>query len=115
MNHRIDAHQPQKIQRFLNTEVLSILVTDLEKEEQLGRFIQECCIPASSNPLKHSTFHRAYRQWSLRESIDPISIPQIRCMMSNMGVETGNRNGSRTYKGIRLKSEVTAPLLEPML
>lgn len=89
--------------KVLNIEVLSILETDEEKEAHLGQFIEECCIAVSSNPIKHSTFHQAYRQWSIQHLIEPLSIPKIRCMMKHMGVETGNRNGSRTYKGIRLK------------
>ena len=95
--------QPRKIQRLLSSQISTILTTDEERAEHFDRFIQENCQSTDINPVKHSVLHRAYHQWSLEQHVEPLSIAQIRAQMERLGVETGNRTGNRTYRGIKLK------------
>ena len=72
------------------------------EQDQVARFVEECCTRDASATARNADLHNAYTAWANAHELLVIAPRELGNALSRLGFATGKSNGHRVRKGLSL-------------
>lgn len=102
----VDGCMAWRKERLGTPEIVTAAVAEYREEmDELGRFIEECCIESPSMSVSAQTFYSAYEKWTKVNGIKPMTSTAFGRKMVERGYERSRSSSGNIYRGIAVKQD----------